>query len=427
MRVHRHRSVRSWLALTASAAAAASGLAVLGSATAFAQPPPDQVVFAPGTTHSVDEGTGNVDAGQVAQFLDGGALTTCSPADYSADINWGDQTDHSAGTITCAMQAVGDLGTVALYTVTGSHTYKDSGEFSITVTVTEPDTTQTSNSDDPDKATISDANISSTGATMIRGGGEGGNFEGAAAGASAFFLDSNTSFVDANGTVDPGLTATINWGDGSTSAATRIFWPDCGECGNANVEVTGSHVYDANIPADKPYSVTITLTDDGGKSATSGAADTPAFADAALTADANQSLTATATKAFASVVGGFKDVAGAQAKASDFTATINWGDSSSSSGTLSQTASGAFSVSGSHTYASTGTKSITATVTDEEGQTVTLHATATVAAAPIVLPLTGQPTAPTAPWSMLALIGMALGVLAIAGGVGPILIRRARR
>ena len=161
-----HRSIRTWLALTATSAAAASGLAVLGSTTAFAQtPPPDTVFFAPGTPHTAVEGPNNVDSWQVAEFVDTGALATCTPADYSADINWGDTTEHSAGTITCALQTDPDLGSIAVYTVTGSHTYKDSGDFSITVTVTEPDTTQTSNSADPDTATISDATISSTSTT----------------------------------------------------------------------------------------------------------------------------------------------------------------------------------------------------------------------------------------------------------------------
>ncbi|TME21175.1 MAG: hypothetical protein E6I68_11800 [Chloroflexi bacterium] len=315
------------------------------------------------------------------------------------------------------MQTDPDLGAIAVYTVTGSHTYKDSGHFSIVVTVTEPDETHTSNSPDPDTATISDADISATSATDLRGGGQGGTTEGATVGASAFFFDSNTAFADA-GTVDPGLTATINWGDGSTSAATSIFWPDCGECGGANVVVGGLHVYDANIPATKPYSVTITLHDDGGKSATSEAADTPAFADGALTADANKSLMATSTKAFTAVVGSFKDAAGAQAQASDFKATINWGDNTSSTGTVSQTSAGAFSVSGTHTFATTGSKSITATVADEEGQIVTLHATATVAAAPVVLPATGQPQRPgSSGWPLLPIALMMLGLAAISAAI----------
>ena len=47
-RLGRRRSIRSWLALTATSAVTASGLAILGSATAFAQsPPPDQIFFAP--------------------------------------------------------------------------------------------------------------------------------------------------------------------------------------------------------------------------------------------------------------------------------------------------------------------------------------------------------------------------------------------
>src|SRR5438445_9244180 len=106
-----HRSIRTWLALTATSAAAASGLAVLGSTTAFAQtPPPDTVFFAPGTPHTAVEGPNNVDSWQVAEFVDTGALATCTPA----DINWGDTTQPSAGTITCALQTDPDLGSIAV-------------------------------------------------------------------------------------------------------------------------------------------------------------------------------------------------------------------------------------------------------------------------------------------------------------------------
>jgi hypothetical protein len=171
------RQRRPWRARWAHlgiAAIAASCLAVLGSATAFAQTlPPDQVIFAPGVAHTAEEGPNNIDGEEVAQFFDTGALAPCSPTDYSADINWGDQTDHSTGTITCTLQQDPDLGDVAVYSVTGSHTYADSGKFAITVTVTEPDATKTSNGDDPDTATISDAPISATSHTNLQGGGEG--------------------------------------------------------------------------------------------------------------------------------------------------------------------------------------------------------------------------------------------------------------
>jgi hypothetical protein len=119
------------------------------------------------------------------------------------------------------------------------------------------------------------------------------------------------------------------------------------------------------------------------------------------------------------VVASFTDAAGAQAKVADFTAAINWGDGTSSAGTLTQTAAGAFDVSGTHTYTTAGTKALTIAVTDEEGQTLSLTATATVAAAPIVLPATGQPqpTQPGLPLIPAALLILGVASLAVVGRV----------
>ena len=422
-KVQRHLFGRRVVTL-ASAGAAAAGLAVLGGGTALAavpplqsSPPPDQIIFAPSQaigTISVEEGQDNVDSETVAQFVDTGALRECAPSDYSADINWSDNSSHSAGTITCGLQTIPEVGSVAVYTVDGSHTYKDSGTFFIVVTVTEPDSTKTSNSSDPTKAEVSDAEISTELPTVLSRSSEGAPTEGDTVRATACFLDNNSSFSES---VDPGLTATISWGDGSTSSSATpgsgvtIVWPDS-ECGN--VGVSGSHLYDANIPATHTYSVKITLSDDGGKSATSGATDTPAFADAKLTAGTAKSFTSTPAQASSNVVASFTDAAGPQAAAADFTATIKWGDNTTSSGTVTKTGTGAFNVSGTHTYATSGTKSLTITVTDEEGQTLTMSATATVPA----LPATGRPHgSANSGLPLLPLAPILLGLIAVSIGI----------
>ena len=59
------------------------------------------------------------------------------------------------------------------------------------------------------------------------------------------------------------------------------------------------------------------------------------------------------------------------ATTADFTATIDWGDGSSSHGTVSGPTGGPFTVSGSHTYGSTGPESISVTVNDDGGSTTT--------------------------------------------------------
>src|SRR5262249_55319560 len=61
-------------------------------------------------------------------------------------------------------------------------------------------------------------------------------------------------------------------------------------------------------------------------------------------------LTASAGKTFSGVVATFTD-ANTQATAANFTATINWGDGTTSTGTVTPDPNGGFDVSGTHTYA----------------------------------------------------------------------------
>ncbi len=60
--------------------------------------------------------------------------------------------------------------------------------------------------------------------------------------------------------------------------------------------------------------------------------------------------------------------ANAGGSAADFTATIEWGDSTSSAGTVSGSG-GSYSVSGSHTYTGTGYFTITVHIVDDGGST----------------------------------------------------------
>jgi hypothetical protein len=80
----------------------------------------------------------------------------------------------------------------------------------------------------------------------------------------------------------------------------------------------------------------------------------------------------------------FTDSGGPEAL-TDYQASINWGDNSSSPGTITANGDGSFTVSGSHTYAEEGTPAITVTVHHDTAPDATTTSTANVADPAVVL------------------------------------------
>ena len=410
------RSVRASLAYVGMAAATASALVVLQSGVAFGASAvaADTITVTPdsGTAATVQEGdsTGSL---LVATFTDTGnsvGTDVNCEEQYVATINWGDGSS-STGTVTCEM-STGELPLpTGTFDVTGSHTYADSASQNISVSVVDNSENDESSGAavKTDTATVTDADLEVDGDNSTRHSYSA--VEGKSIKVAVDFFDNGIG----ESAHDASITGTIDWGDGSAlQTVPSTAASDICDCSSNDAEISATHVYDG---AAASYHITVTAKDDGG--ATASATYTANISDGKLTADANKSLTATASAAFTSVLGSFTDEAAGQAAAGDFAAMIDWGDGSTHSGTVTSTASGAFSVSGTHTYASAGSKSITATVTDEEGSTVTLHATATVGAAPVVLPATGQPhpTQPAIPVIPLVLVILCLASLAVGGRV----------
>jgi hypothetical protein len=69
---------------------------------------------------------------------------------------------------------------------------------------------------------------------------------------------------------------------------------------------------------------------------------------------------------------------GSNLPASQFTATINWGDGTTSKGTITALGGGVFQVSGTNTYAQTGIYLVTVTVLEQGGASTTINSTAIV-------------------------------------------------
>ena len=176
--------------------------------------------------------------------------------------------------------------------------------------------------------------------------------------------------------------ATIDWGDGSSSPGTISG-------GGGSFTVDGSHTY-----ADEgTYTITVTITDVDNPSNSATVTDSATIADAPLTAGALTLSGGTEGAGPASASFSFTD-GNATATAADFTATIDWGDGTTSTGTVAG-GGGSFTVTGSHQYAEEGSYTVTVNVVDDGGSTTSATGKLTVAdarlaAACSMAPFSGQ-------------------------------------
>jgi hypothetical protein len=145
-----------------------------------------------------------------------------------------------------------------------------------------------------------------------------------------------------------GKTALIDWGDQTTSAGTVT-------ASGANVTVAGTHTYA------RPgyYPTSITLADSSGPIAQASSQATVTFNPFSL---ASTTFVTYGGVPVSGTLATLTDVLSGET-ASDFVASIDWGDNTTSSGTLqTTTTAGQFLVQGAHTWASTGTYTVTVTV-----------------------------------------------------------------
>lgn len=152
------------------------------------------------------------------------------------------------------------------------------------------------------------------------------------------------------------LSATIQWGDGSHSRGTIN--------GSSPFTVTGKHAY----AEEGRYTISITVSSSTG--------DSLNVTSAATVSDAPLMLTSVHIKASKSLLAvlkaSFTD-ADRHGQASDYTATINWGDGNTSNVTVTKNPFGkGFVLTGQHQYASKGTYSVILTVTDSGGSQATV-------------------------------------------------------
>ncbi len=321
--------------------ATANGLADVSNPGGTLTPLSQSVPFVAGTPTSA----------VVASFTDSSPLAFTN--EFSAMINWNDGTANSPGIISAAG---------AGFNVTASHTYEVAGSSTFDVTITDAlsgksVTARSTAVVAPVPITIQPRNFAVTG--------------------GAVFLGEVATFTDGDPRTNPAFyTASINWGDGTTTTSIGSK-PTVRITGTNPFVVTASHKYSTFPTTDL---LTITITDQNGRTATAvdRVVDPPAApeptspATLAIVADP---LTLSRNKPFQGIVATFTD-SGPPEPLADYKATINWGKGRKSAGMITGS-NGRFVVSARHAFGRlTGQQHVTVTVTDTEGQFVSVSESA---------------------------------------------------
>ncbi|MDB5351015.1 MAG: hypothetical protein JWN86_2262 [Planctomycetota bacterium] len=223
----------------------------------------DAALSSQGSTIEAIEGIGFT--GQlIATFSDanpGGAVADFTTGGGTVSINWGD------GSPVVNVSAANVTLTGGTFSVTGSHTYAESGSFKVTVTANDDGGSQTVAHS---VAVVADAALVVSPTQPIVNLTEGRQSTGTVA-----------SFTDANPAAPVGdFAATIDWGDGTPRSTGTISQP--GGAGSAFL-VTGTHTYaDAGVDGGVGhFPIIVYVTDQGGSTLT--VANTANVADVAIT------------------------------------------------------------------------------------------------------------------------------------------------
>jgi hypothetical protein len=168
------------------------------------------------------------------------------------------------------------------------------------------------------------------------------------------------TFTDTTPSPAADYTAAVNWGDGTTTAGTVTL-------SAGTYTVTGSHTY-----ADEgTFTATESIHETVGDLDTGTATSTASVAEGDFGTLTPATITPSEGMVFSGSVASFADIGNPSQVASDFTATINWGDGTTTTGTVTGGTGGPFTISGSHTYADEGTFTVLATFSDDPPSTLT--------------------------------------------------------
>jgi large repetitive protein len=322
----------------------------------------------------------------VATFTD--ANTFATTADYTANIDWGDGSPQSTGTVVAT-------ATPGVFDIEGGHTYAKPGVDTTLVTVHDDGGSQAVVAG---SSTVTDAAV--TGSTASFTATEGKN---TGLFVLATFTDPNTlaTVADVNAALAVG-----GWGDRTpTAAGVTLVVQQIGVTpltsatnpGAPIFEVLGSHTYAEETHAGLPDPLSVIITTLGGVATTltSPPGGGVTVLDAPLTSSNGTTITGVEGISTGTVLLGTFTDANQGATIADFTTSpgsvvVNWGDGSAvqtlaaANLTLNGSPNGVvFTINASHDYVEEGTYAYTVTVTDAGGSKAVISGSATIADAPL--------------------------------------------
>ena len=250
-------------------------------------------------------------------------------------------------------------------TVDGTHTYARFGTYTTTVVVTDDGGSTVTL---PGSATVTDPAITGVSHNFT-------SVEGQSSGSVllATITDPNTLATAAD------ITALLSaWGDGTPASPVPLTVVQVSSTPTDTVfDVFGAHNY--HEEGAFTFSLSVTTLDPTNPAIT--LTGTATVTDAALTGSSGTELTGVEGATTGSVlVGTFTD-ANPFGLITDFTTSINWGDGTTSAGTVTQPGGigTVFLVNGTHTYTEEGTYAVTVTVTDDGGSSTVVAGSAIIA------------------------------------------------
>jgi hypothetical protein len=380
---HTYHAARTY-AITTTIASNGGSTAVGSGAVVIT---PSALASTPASALAALAGTG-LDAADLASFSDSGG--PLAAADYTATIDWGDDSPPTAGVIAPAATGPG-------FTVAGTHTYAAIGGFAGQVLIRSADGPQL----------IVPLSVTVAGLTVT-----GGSAFGALAGAPTGPLTIAT-LSGPSGGPDPladGYAATVDYGDGSAPVTAQITAGTGTGTGNTSLNVrTSGH----NYAGPGSFALNVIVRDAQGNVV--GTLTTPVVVNAPTTVPGAPLLVAAGTPTGGPLIVATVSAPLTQTTALDaslYSATVHFGDGSDAIGTLVPTSgllgSSMFQVQvPSHTFAAAGTVDAVVTVRDAQGVAV---ATAQDSITALPLTLTTLPVSATEGVALNDVPLLALGI-----------------